>query len=75
MNANGSITVKRGTPKGTYSYEYTICQKDVPTNCDSAKVTFEVVEAHIFAKDDGVWEVVTCQPLRVKVLEEFFTPG
>ena len=68
MNANGSITVKRGTPKGTYSYEYTICQKDVPTNCDSAKVTFEVVEAHIFAKDDGIWEVGTEGALTPSIL-------
>ena len=68
MNANGSITIKRGTPKGTYSYEYTICQKDVPTNCDSAKVTFEVVEAHIFAKDDGVWEVGTEGALTPSIL-------
>ena len=68
MNANGSITVKRGTPKGTYSYEYTICQKDLPTNCDSAKVTFEVVEAHIFAKDDGVWEVGTEGALTPSIL-------
>jgi hypothetical protein len=68
MNANGSITIKRGTPKGTYSYEYTICQKDVPTNCDRAKVTFEVVEAHILAKDDGVWEVGTEGALTPSVL-------
>ena len=68
MNPNGSITVKRGTPKGTYTYEYTICQKDVPTNCDTAKVTFEVIEAHIFAKDDGVWEVGTEGALTPSVL-------
>ena len=68
MNPNGSITVKRGTPKGTYTYEYTICQKDVPTNCDTAKVTFEVIEAHIFAKDDGVWEVGTEGALTPSIL-------
>ena len=68
MNPNGSITVKRGTPKGTYTYEYTICQKDVPTNCDTAKVSFEVIEAHIFAKDDGVWEVGTEGALTPSVL-------
>ena len=68
MNTNGSITVKRGTPKGTYTYEYTICQKDVPTNCDKAKVSFEVIEAHIFAKDDGVWEVGTEGALTPSVL-------
>ncbi|WP_454952216.1 T9SS type B sorting domain-containing protein [Capnocytophaga granulosa] len=68
MNPNGSITVKRGIPKGTYTYEYTICQKDVPTNCDTAKVTFEVIEAHIFAKDDGVWEVGTEGALTPSIL-------
>ena len=68
MNPNGSITVKRGTPKGTYTYEYTICQKDVPTNCDKAKVSFEVIEAHIFAKDDGVWEVGTEGALTPSIL-------
>ena len=68
MNPNGSITVKRGTPKGTYTYEYTICQKDVPTNCDTAKVSFEVIEAHIFAKDDGVWEVGTEGALTPSIL-------
>ncbi|SDX27855.1 hypothetical protein SAMN05444420_1431, partial [Capnocytophaga granulosa] len=68
MNPNGSITVKRGMPKGTYTYEYTICQKDVPTNCDTAKVSFEVIEAHIFAKDDGVWEVGTEGALTPSVL-------
>ena len=68
MNPNGSITVKRGTPKGTYTYEYTICQKDVPANCDKAKVSFEVIEAHIFAKDDGVWEVGTEGALTPSIL-------
>ena len=68
MNPNGSITVKRGMPKGTYTYEYTICQKDVPTNCDKAKVSFEVIEAHIFAKDDGVWEVGTEGALTPSIL-------
>jgi len=68
MNPNGSITVKRGTPKGIYTYEYTICQKDVPTNCDKAKVSFEVIEAHIFAKDDGVWEVGTEGALTPSIL-------
>ena len=68
MNPNGSITVKRGTPKGTYTYEYTICQKDVPTNCDTAKVSFEVIEAHIFAKDDGVWKVGTEGALTPSIL-------
>ena len=57
MNPNGSITVKQGTPKGEYEYSYTICQRDLPTNCDSAKVRFEVIETEILAVDDGPWEI------------------
>ena len=53
MNDNGSITVKQGTPVGVYTYTYSICEKAVPTNCsEEAKVTFEVVDNPILAKDD-----------------------
>ena len=53
MNDNGSITVKQGTPVGVYTYTYSICEKAVPTNCsEEAKVTFEIVDNPILAKDD-----------------------
>ena len=68
MNNNGSITVKKGTPIGTYTYTYKICEKVVPTNCsEEAKVTFEVVSNPILAKDDE-FEVGTLGGLTTSIL-------
>ncbi len=52
--ATGLITVAPGTPAGTYTVEYTICEDLNPTNC--ATVTEEVVveEAEIEATPDVV---------------------
>jgi gliding motility-associated-like protein len=40
----GQISVPAGTPAGTYTIIYQICEKINPTNCDSAIVTIEVGE-------------------------------
>ena len=74
MNPNGSITVKAGTPVGTYTYTYTICEKAVPTNCDSAKVTLEVVNSTILAKDDE-YEVGTLGGLTPSILNNDILKG
>ena len=74
MNPNGSITVKAGTPIGTYTYTYTICEKAVPTNCDSAKVTLEVVNSTILAKDDE-YEVGTLGGLTPSILNNDILKG
>jgi len=74
MNPNGSITVKAGTPIGTYTYIYTICEKAVPTNCDSAKVTLEVVNSTILAKDDE-YEVGTLGGLTPSILNNDILKG
>jgi LPXTG-site transpeptidase (sortase) family protein len=50
LNANGSVSVAAGTPGGTYSLTYQICEKLNPTNCDTATVTVPVVV--IDASDD-----------------------
>lgn len=68
MNANGSITVKAGTPPGRYVYTYRICQKDEHTNCSEAKVSLEVVATHIVANDDGIWEIGTLGGLTPSIL-------
>ena len=36
VDANGVITVAAGTPAGTYTVEYTICDSLNPTNCATA---------------------------------------
>lgn len=41
-NNNGSISVLRGTPVGTYYIEYKLCQINSTTNCDTATITVNV---------------------------------
>ena len=75
MNDNGSITIKQGTPVGVYTYTYTICEKAVPTNCsEEAKVTFEVVDNPILAKDDE-FEMGTLGGLTPSVLNNDIFAG
>ena len=75
MNDNGSITVKKGTPVGVYTYTYFICEEAVPTNCsEEAKATFEVVDNTILAKDD-VFEMGTLGGLTPSVLNNDIFAG
>ncbi len=41
-NNNGSISVLRGTPAGTYYIQYKLCQINSTTNCDTATITVDV---------------------------------
>jgi gliding motility-associated-like protein/uncharacterized repeat protein (TIGR01451 family) len=43
MNPDGSIDIKDGTPAGTYTLVYQICENANSTNCDSATVTINVI--------------------------------
>ena len=43
MNPDGTITVPPGTPVGSYTYPYTICEELNPTNCDDAVATITVI--------------------------------
>jgi uncharacterized repeat protein (TIGR01451 family) len=52
MNPNGTIAVAPGTPAGTYSYPYTICELLNPSNCKTATVTVVVSAAPIVATPD-----------------------
>ncbi|RWW91662.1 DUF11 domain-containing protein, partial [Flavobacterium cerinum] len=47
INANGTVDVAAGTPAGTYTLNYTLCEKLNPTNCDNASVSVTVVAAPI----------------------------
>lgn len=42
LNTDGSIDVAAGTPAGTYTFDYTICEVAVPGNCTDATVTITV---------------------------------
>src|SRR5690606_13562939 len=52
LNPDGTISVAPGTPEGTYTLEYRICEVLNPTNCDVATVRVEVVAAAIVATND-----------------------
>ena len=48
-----SVTVAAGTPVGTYSLVYSICEVLNPTNCDTATVTVTVTNSPIDAINDS----------------------
>lgn len=51
--ADGSINVKPGTPAGTYSFTYEICEALNPTNCKTAVATVVVEASEVVATDDS----------------------
>jgi uncharacterized repeat protein (TIGR01451 family) len=53
VNADGSVDVAAGTPAGTYTIDYTICEVLNPANCDTATVTVVVAVPVIDAVDDA----------------------
>ncbi|MDQ6527943.1 gliding motility-associated C-terminal domain-containing protein [Flavobacterium sp. LHD-85] len=59
LNANGTITVASGTPKGDYEVEYTICEVGaVPANCDSVTITVPVTAGNLVANEDVIPSVL-----------------
>jgi LPXTG-site transpeptidase (sortase) family protein len=53
LNAStGSVDVAAGTPAGTYTIDYQICENLNPTNCDTATITVVVAPPAINAVDD-----------------------
>ena len=52
--ATGNVNVAAGTPAGTYSFAYTICESLNPTNCQTATISVTVVAAPIAADPDTV---------------------
>jgi YVTN family beta-propeller protein len=51
--ATGAVTVAAGTPVGTYSLTYRICEILTASNCDSATVTVTVMPLQIIASNDS----------------------
>lgn len=50
--ATGAVDVLPGTPAGTYSFDYQICEKLNPANCKTAKITVSTVASPVVATDD-----------------------
>uniref|UniRef100_UPI00262B90E6 Calx-beta domain-containing protein n=1 Tax=uncultured Cocleimonas sp. TaxID=1051587 RepID=UPI00262B90E6 len=69
VNADGTVSVAAGTPGGTYTVEYTICEVLNPDNCDTASVTVTViVNLPPVAKDDSVEEQPLGQSVTIKTV-------
>ncbi len=56
--STGDVGVAPGTPAGTYSFDYTLCEASDPDNCDTATLTVVVIEADILAVNDTFPSVV-----------------
>ena len=52
--ATGNVDVAAGTPAGTYTFDYTICETLNPTNCKTATISVTVIAATIAADADSV---------------------
>src|SRR5690606_753510 len=50
--ATGQVSVAPGTPAGTYTIGYQICEKLNPSNCKAATVTVAVVSLPLQAVND-----------------------
>jgi uncharacterized repeat protein (TIGR01451 family)/gliding motility-associated-like protein len=57
LNPNGTVDLAPGTPEGTYTLTYEICEVINPTNCDDAIVTISVSATSIIAVDDSYFSV------------------
>lgn len=54
ISLNGSkVDVAAGTPAGSYTLTYKICENLNPANCDQAQVSVEVTSPSIDAQDDA----------------------
>ncbi|WP_390588896.1 hypothetical protein, partial [Erythrobacter sp. MTPC3] len=51
--ASGNVDVAAGTPAGTYSFDYEICEALNPSNCQTATITVTVDAAPIVADPDS----------------------
>ncbi|MBK0370514.1 gliding motility-associated C-terminal domain-containing protein [Flavobacterium agrisoli] len=54
----GNVAVPAGTPAGTYTITYQICERLNPAHCDQATITIEVISGGIDAVDDVVTPAV-----------------
>jgi SdrD B-like domain len=52
INADGTLTVPPGTPAGSYTVNYRICETANATNCDTANAIVVVSPPVIIANDD-----------------------
>ncbi|MGO4912653.1 DUF7507 domain-containing protein, partial [Leeuwenhoekiella sp. W20_SRS_FM14] len=52
INANGNLVVPPGTPAGTYTISYSICEVLNPNNCATTTITVVVAASELVATND-----------------------
>ncbi|MEN2403208.1 hypothetical protein GKZ90_0025745, partial [Flavobacterium sp. MC2016-06] len=57
--ATGEVTLNANTPAGTYTLDYSICDKLNPSNCSTASVTLTVTAPAVIPVIDAVTETTT----------------
>ena len=55
--ATGNVSVAAGTPAGTYSFDYKLCEALNPTNCKTATISVTVVPAPLVTTNGNVGDV------------------
>ncbi|QOG00650.1 gliding motility-associated C-terminal domain-containing protein [Flavobacterium sp. MDT1-60] len=50
---SGQVSVPAGTPSGTYTIRYSICENLNPINCSQAEIIVTVISGPIIANDDA----------------------
>jgi uncharacterized repeat protein (TIGR01451 family) len=53
VNADGTVDVAPGSPAGTYTVTYQICEVLNPGNCDTGLVTVTIIAPQVVAVDDA----------------------
>ncbi|MDR7070339.1 putative repeat protein (TIGR01451 family) [Pseudoxanthomonas japonensis] len=67
LQADGTVDVAAGTPRGTYTLVYTLCDALTPGHCDSATVAVVVLATTLAVADDAA-QTPQGEPLVVAVL-------
>ncbi|SHH09093.1 C-terminal domain of CHU protein family protein, partial [Flavobacterium fluvii] len=71
LNSNGAVDVVAGTPAGTYTLTYQICEKADNGNCDQAVVTITVALSRMASSAPVINRTVNCDAtsLAINLLE------
>jgi len=73
--APGNVRIPANTPAGTYPVEYTICEVNNPTNCDTVLSNVVVIAAEIIAKNDEITVDNTLNPVVLQPFSKDYGSG
>ena len=76
INPDGTLTVASGTPAGSYTVEYTICENLNPTNCSTTTATVPVIvnQPPVAVDDSSEPDQPLGQPVTIKTVSNDSDP-